>query len=56
MREYVVAAIERVDYAGALLEDLPDELIKRVDDDLQRSLHSLYIVGQYEAMPSLLRG
>ena len=55
MRELLAEALARIEFAGSMLADLPVELLPRTDLELQKAMRSLYRLGQYEAMPFLLR-
>ena len=55
MRELLAEADARSHYADQLLADPADELLSLADAELQRSLAELFALGQYAAMPGLLR-
>lgn len=55
MQELLAEADARSDYADHLLVAPSDDLLRTADAELQRSLSKLFALGQYAAMPGLLR-
>ena len=55
MQELLAEADARSDYADDLLLAPSDALLRTADNELQRSLSKLFLLGQYAAMPGLLR-
>ena len=55
MQELLAEADARSDYADHLLSAPSDELLRTADAELQRSLSKLFALGQFAAMPGLLR-
>jgi hypothetical protein len=55
MQELLAEADARSEYADQLLVSPTDELWRLADAELQRSVHKLFALGQFAAMPGLLR-
>lgn len=55
MQELLAEADARSGYADGLLVQPTPALLKTADEELQRSLAKLFALGQYAAMPGLLR-
>lgn len=55
MQELFAEADARSDYADQLLVQPAMPLLRTADEELQRSLAKLFALGQYAAMPGLLR-
>ena len=55
MQELLAEADARSDYADDLLAAPSEELVRTADVELRHSLSKLFALGQYAAMPGLLR-